>query len=145
MLNTGNRKSEHLALTWSENVFLDDALLKFLGKGRNEGKERIVPLNDVAIRLFRSAHRKLGEDRVFWQAKSKYTVDSAWQSAREKIGVPYKIHHFRSNRASHLVMAGIPVEKVMRIMGWEDYETYKIYAGLSDDFLKGDCNAVSFE
>lgn len=145
MLNTGNRKTEHFKLKWSENVFLDDKLLKFKGKGRHGGKERIVPLNDTAIKLFQTAQRKLGEERVFWQVKSTYTIDSAWQDARERIGLEkYKIHNFRSNRASWLIMKGMSVEKVMQICGWEDYSTYKLYRGLSKEFIEEERNLVNF-
>lgn len=144
MLNTGNRRMEHFNLRWSENIFLDEKIIKFAGKGRYEGKERIVPLNDSAIDAFRMADRKLGEDRVFFQANTIEAVSSAWQRFKNATGWTHRLHSTRSNRASHLVMAGYRVEKVMEIMGWEDYTTYKIYAGISKEFIGEDRNLVNW-
>lgn len=144
LLNTGNRMSEHLSLRWSKNIFLDERIIKFKGKGRYGGKERIVPLNDAAVSAFLEAHRKLGEDRVFWQVKSKEAVRSAWRMFQKRTGFRYKLHNTRSNHASWLIMAGESVEKVMQIHGWEDYETYKLYRGLSKEFLQSNRNLVNW-
>ncbi|MCB0263266.1 MAG: tyrosine-type recombinase/integrase [Calditrichaeota bacterium] len=141
MLNTGNRKTELFNLTWSNNIFLDEQVIKFHGKGNNE---RIVPLNDFAIHLLRSADRRLGEERLFWEVKSTSTIDSAWQYARTKIGLRYKIHHFRSNFASWFIMNGGNPIALMKIMGWEDWQTVKVYMGLSRDFIKSHRNVVEF-
>jgi len=141
MLNTGNRKSEHLNLSWSKNVFLEEQVLKFSGKG---GKERIVPLNDFSIQLLREAERRLGEDRVFWQAKTKNTINSAWDTARRQLGLKYKLHNFRSNFASWFVMKGGNPVALMEIMGWEDWQTVKVYMTLSKSFIKSQRSIVQF-
>lgn len=144
LLNTGNRMSEHFNLTWSGNIFLEESIIKFKGKGRYGGKERIVPLNDAAIAAFSEAQRKIGEDRVFWQINTHEAIKSAWQRFQKKTGWKYKLHNTRSNHASWMIMQGESVEKVMEIHGWEDYQTYKLYRGLSKEYLKADRNLVNW-
>jgi len=144
LLQTGNRKTEHFNLAWSQNVFLDESCLKFRGKGRYEGKERIVPLNDAALDEFSRAQRKLGEDRVFWQINSTRAIDSAWQRFQKLCDFNYTIHNIRSNRATWLVRAGVSIYKIMKIMGWEDYNTAKVYLSFAQEFLKDERNLVNF-
>lgn len=144
LLYTGNRKVEHLKLKWSENVFLDEKVLKFVGKGRKGGKERIVPLSDQAIEVFEDAQRKLGDDRVFWQVKNKFAVNGAWERFRKKTGWPHRLHATRSNYATRLIRAGVPLQDVMDIMGWEDYNTAKIYLGFSPEFVERHRNKGAF-
>lgn len=144
LLNTGNRMTEHFNLKWSENIFLEQAIIRFKGKGRYGGKERIVPLNDACIDAFRNARRQLGEDRVFWQIRTVEAVKSAWDVFKKRTGWKYKLHNTRSNHASWMIMKGESVEKVMEIHGWEDYETYKLYRGLSKEFLQADRNLINW-
>lgn len=141
LLNTGNRKTEHFNLKWSKNVFLDEKMLKFPGKGN---KERIVPLNDSALQAFRKADRKLGVDNVFWQVKNTYAVNSAWEFFQQRTKFPYNIHTTRSNFATWLVRNGKSIYDVMQILGWEDYNTAKIYLGFAPEFLEKDRNLVNF-
>lgn len=140
LLNTGMRKTETMLLKW-ENVFFDEMLLKFHSKGR----ERFVPLNDIAIALLRQHERRLGDDRVFWQCALQSTIDTAWRRCRRDLNLrKYTIHNFRSNYASWFIMNGGDHTKLMEIMGWEDYDTLKIYAGLSKEYLVENRNIVSF-
>lgn len=141
MLNTGMRKHETFDLRWNQ-VFFDEHLLMFFSKGR----ERIVPLNDAAKMVLRQHPRQLGNDRVFWQITGITTIDTAWRRLRRTVKLPkYKIHNLRSNFASWFIMNGGNIATLMEIMGWEDYETAKIYTGLSKDFLSGESrNIVSF-
>lgn len=142
LLNTGNRREEHFNLCWSKNVFLDEGFIKFAGKGN---KERLVPLNDESVSLFRAAERRLGSDRVFWQVENVDTVSKAWIEARKEIGIPYRLHNFRSNYASRFVMAGGSIYDLMQIMGWESYETAKIYLAFSPEYLERNKNRVRFD
>lgn len=144
ILYTGTRKMEHFKLTWSKNVFLDEKVIKFVGKGARGGKERIVPLSDQAIAAFAGAQRKLGEDRVFWQVRNTFAVNSAWETFRKKTGWPHKLHATRSNYATKLIRSGVPLQDVMDIMGWEDYNTAKIYLGYSPEFVERHRNKAIF-
>jgi integrase len=147
LLNTGCRMSEHFNLRWSKNVFLDKRMLKIKGKSRHnkKPKERIVPLNNAALREFSTAQRKLGEDRVFWQVKTTEAVKSIWQRFKENTGFPHRLHDCRANHASQMIMAGDSLEKVMEVHGWTNYKTYKRYKSLSKKYLMENRNIVNWE
>ena len=144
ILNTGNRRTEQMNLLWSKNVFLDEGFIKFVGKGN---KERLVPLNDEALAALRNAERRLGEDRVFWQINSKVRISNYWKEVRDRLELPnhYRLHNFRSNFATRFVMSGGSLYDLMQILGWEDYETAKIYLAFSPDLIEKNRNRVRFD
>ena len=144
MLNTGNRREEHAKLSWSKNIFLNEGFIKFVGKGN---KERLVPLNDEAAHLFRTADRRLGDDRVFWQIKALGHVSNQWARIRKYLDLPshYRLHNFRSNFATRFVMAGGSLYDLMQILGWEDYDTAKIYLAFSPDLIAKNRNRVRMD
>lgn len=140
LINTGLRKTEALNLKWGENIFLEEMLLKFPGKGQNE---RIVPLNNAALAALRNLPRKLGENRAFYMISS-HAVDSAWRTAKRRLGITRKIHDFRKNYASWFMMSVGDVYRLMNIMGWSEFSHAKPYLALSKQFILETRTSVEF-
>lgn len=140
---TGMRVSELTNLR-TEDVNLESAFLKCRGKG---GKERIVPLGQVAIdsiRLYLSKVRNglpkgeflfcgvsgkpLSRQRL-WQLVRKY----ARQARLQKKITP---HTFRHSFATHLLERGADLRIVQELLGHSDIATTQIYTHVSRDHLK---------
>lgn len=144
-LNTGLRRAEMVDLRWDINVMLRSKQLKFRGKGN---KERIVPLNDEAVKILTRRRRKLGYVKVFFEIKknphSVPPVTAEWNRARKALGIKAKLHALRSNYASWFIMNGGDSAALKEIMGWQDWKTLDRYLILSPDYIMKHRRTVEF-
>ena len=140
---TGMRVSEVVGLR-TEDVNLESAFLKCRGKG---GKERIVPLGEVAIDSLRTYLEKVRSrlpqsEFVFVGPKGKpLTRQRVWQLIRKyarEAGIQKKItpHTFRHSFATHLLERGADLRIVQELLGHSDIATTQIYTHVSRDYLK---------
>lgn len=140
-LKTGLRIGELMALRW-EDVDLVKGLLTvrrsvtrgIIGTPKS-GKERSVPLGDMALAALK-AHRHLRGELVFcdmkggilrW-AKCEWPLDRACRRAGLRL---ISWHVLRHSFASHLVMRGAPLRVVQELLGHSDMTMTLRYAHLS--------------
>lgn len=146
---TGMRVSEVAGLKLHD-VNLGNAFLKCRGKG---GKERIVPLGEVAIEAVRTYLKNkakrtnggslsLGEEFLFGGKKGKpLTRQRIWQligKYARLAGIQKRItpHTFRHSFATHLLEGGADLRVVQELLGHADIATTQIYTHVSRDHLK---------
>lgn len=157
---TGARVSEVVGLRIAD-VNLDSAFLKCRGKG---GKERIVPLGEVAIDALKTYFEKVRKKikrrnsappspqvregltptggYVFCNAKERpLTRQRIWQLVQKyarQVGIQKRItpHTFRHSFATHLLERGADLRIVQELLGHADIATTQIYTHVSRDHLK---------
>jgi integrase/recombinase XerD len=141
VLNTGLRRSEILHLDWGKNVYLDNEQIIFSGKG---DKDRVVPLNNDAVKILLNRPRNKKDTRVFWEIGSKDAINSMWKKMRTRTGLTGTFHELRKTFALWVINGG-SLEHLREILGHEDYDTVKIYATLSPESVHKYKNVISFD
>lgn len=143
----GLRVSEliHLEL---ENLYLNEDILKVLGKGN---KERLVPLGREAkkqliiyIKEVRPQQpiQKSFEHIVFLNRRGKQLtremIFTIVKRLGEMAGLNKKIspHSFRHSFATHLIEGGADLRAVQDMLGHESITTTEIYTHVSKDYLR---------
>jgi integrase/recombinase XerD len=139
----GLRVSEAAELTL-ERIYKTEKFLRVLGKG---GKERIVPIGDVALewlekyldqarpvltrgrRLSSLFVNHLGEPltrKGMWKRFKGYALEA---------GVAGKIHTLRHSFATHLLKGGADLRTVQVLLGHADIGTTQIYTHVEESEL----------
>jgi site-specific recombinase XerD len=139
-VNTGLRREEVFNLDWNKHINMIDQQLTFRGKG---DRERVVPLNNVALSILQKRNRHISNSRVFWEIKTAEAINNAWQRMKQRIGIEGRFHDLRKTYASYYVMNGGSLERLQAILGHEDYKTVKIYATFSPESVHKDKNIVN--
>lgn len=132
--SAGLRVSEAAGLTL-ERLFLEDGLLRVLGKG---GKERLVPLGGEAVhwlkRYLTDARPHLGEGRglaVFLNYRGEpLSRKGMWKNYKTilaRAGMSGKIHTLRHSFATHLLAGGADLRAVQELLGHASINTTQIY------------------
>ena len=143
---TGMRISELCNLTMS-NLFLEDGLVKVMGKG---SKERLVPINDTAVHAL-DEYLKFGRNVLLGTKTCEYVFISSRHSkitrqaffkyikklCGEK-GIKKNIspHTLRHSFATHLLNNGADLRIVQELLGHSDISTTQIYTHLSNEKLE---------
>ncbi len=143
---TGIRISELCDLKIS-NIYLDDELIKVMGKG---SKERIVPLNKTAIKYLKD-YLEYGRDSLLGTKISDYCFISSrhtritrqaffkyLKQLCEKKGIKKNIspHIIRHSFATHLLNHGADLRIVQELLGHSDIATTQIYTHLMHEKLE---------
>jgi len=146
MYATGLRVSELITLKL-ENLNLEHGYLKCAGKG---GKERIVPLGEIANQKIRS-YLKFSRDKLLKGEKSEFlfvnyrgkklTRQGLWKiikSYATKIGLRSKItpHILRHSFATHLLEKGADLRSVQLMLGHSQITTTQIYTHITRERLR---------
>lgn len=143
---TGVRVSEVTQLD-REAVDLDEGLCVILGKG---GKERVVPVGDVARRTMERYLREVrprlatpaSPPRVFLTRNgkelSRMDVLNVVRRATGRAGIERRIspHTFRHTFATHLLEGGGDLAAVQELLGHADISTTQIYTHLDREYLQ---------
>lgn len=144
---TGLRVSELLSLKLS-NLHLTSKIIKLVGKGQ---KERIVPVNDYAIKLLReyiiNTRPKLIKtlkDPGFLflnnrgQAMTRQGFFKILRIACREAGITKEVspHTLRHSFATHLLEAGTDLRLIQELLGHEDIATTQIYTHLNMKKIK---------
>lgn len=145
---TGLRISELVNLEF-KNIDLNDCIVRIMGKG---SKERIVPINDTAIKylkiyvkdyrhclvkkeqnnyVYLNNHgRKMTRQGVFKMLK-KRTLEA-------NIKKDVSPHTLRHSIATHMLENGADLRIIQEFLGHESISTTQIYTHLSNQKLKSD-------
>lgn len=115
-IETGMRRSELLALTWT-NIDLKEAIA-FLPLTKN-GKPRAVPLSPRAVEILKSIQRSSDEDRVLPLTCNALRL--AWERLRRRAGLKdLRLHDFRHEAVSRFFELGLAMPEVALISGHQD-------------------------
>lgn len=145
---TGLRISELVNLEF-KNIDLNDCIVRIMGKG---SKERIVPINDTAIKylkiyvkdyrhclvkneqnnyVYLNNHgKKMTRQGVFKMLKKR-----ALESNIKKDVSPHTLRH---SIATHMLENGADLRIIQEFLGHESISTTQIYTHLSNQKLKSD-------
>ncbi len=146
MYATGMRVSELINLN-IEDVHINNEFIDVRGKGN---KERIVPVNDIAIKALqdyiingRIVLNKLNRhDAVFLNYQgNRISRQSFWKFLTkhcEEVGVQKHInpHKLRHSFATHMLENGVDLRLVQELLGHEDISTTQIYTHINKSHLK---------
>jgi len=139
----GLRVSEAAELTL-ERIYAGEKFLRVLGKG---GKERVVPIGDVALewlaRYLNEARPALTRGRRLSSLFVNHlgeplTRKGMWKRFKGyalQAGVAGKIHTLRHSFATHLLRGGADLRTVQVLLGHADIGTTQIYTHVEESQL----------
>ncbi len=143
----GLRVSELINLKIS-HIFFDEKFVKVTGKGN---KERIVPINDKALKaieIYMEHYRnklpvkKGSEDILFLNRRgaqlTRFMINAIVRDLTQRAGINKNVtpHTFRHSFATHLVEGGADLRAVQEMLGHESILTTEIYTHLDRNFLR---------
>lgn len=145
---TGLRITELLNLKLND-IDLHNALVRVVGKGK---KERIVPINDIAIkyvRIYVNEYRKeLLKDKIndyifISNASTQMTRQGFFKIIKTEcknklITKEISPHTLRHSFATHLLSNGADLRIIQDLLGHEDISTTQIYTHVVNESLKKD-------
>ncbi len=148
LYSTGLRISELVSLKL-ENIVLDEAFVKVMGKG---SKERIVPLNDVALDYLEKYIKEVRPrmlkgvttDDLFLNNHGKgltrQAVFKVIKKRAEEIHLKKSIspHTLRHSFATHLLQNGADIRFIQELLGHAELGTTEIYTHIANETLKRD-------
>ncbi len=115
--DSGMRLSE-LASVKASQIDWDDRLITIWGKG---GKQRKAPFTERTSKLLKEhvTNNHTGEN--IWSLNT-WGIISVLRRLEKKTGLPCNPHTFRRTFASNLHRAGLDIEHIMRLGGWESLD-----------------------
>jgi integrase/recombinase XerD len=143
---SGLRVTELVTLTPSQ-ISLNQGVVRIMGKG---GKERLVPLGEVAVGwlvefvrgprpdllrgrvsdfLFPTARSDCMSRQAFWQLIKRYALQAG-------VAKPLSPHTLRHAFATHLLNHGADLRVVQMLLGHSDLSTTQIYTHVARERLK---------
>ena len=153
LYSTGLRITELVTLKF-ENISIDDALIKVMGKG---SKERIVPMNDITCNYLKkyieevrpAMIKKEQTDYIFLNNHGKQLTRQAVflmiKSRAREVGIKREIspHTLRHSFATHLLQNGADIRFIQELLGHSDVATTEIYTHIANETLKKDYNDLN--
>lgn len=145
---TGLRVSELVNLK-SENLDLDECIVRTIGKGN---KERIIPIGDIAIKYLKEyifyyrtlLLKKDKNDYLFLNNHGKKMTRQGFFKIIKKIADEKNIdkdispHTLRHSFATHLLEHGADLRSIGEMLGHSSIQTTEIYTHISSEKLKSD-------
>jgi len=129
LLNTGARRSEALRVRWSDVNFEEGYVTLHTTKQASRGRKagvRHIPLNAALEELLKSMPRD--SEHLFHYPNN---LRRDFQKACVKAEIePCKVHDLRHTFASHLAIAGIPLNTIRELLGHTEMTMTLRYAHL---------------
>jgi len=150
LYSSGLRISELINLEF-KNVDLNDCILRVMGKG---SKERIVPINDIAIhylKLYVKDYRHIlvkneQNNYLYLNNHGKKMTRQGIFKMLKKLCIEKNIkkdvspHTIRHSIATHMLENGADLRIIQEFLGHSDISTTQIYTHLTNEKLKEDYN-----
>lgn len=150
MYATGARISEVINLELNQIDF-EECIIRVVGKGK---KERIIPLDDVAIEVLDNYINNYRPfliknetcNYVFLNKNgekiSRQMIFKMLKNLANKVGITKEIspHTLRHSFASNLLNNGADLRVIQELLGHENLETTEIYSHLQNKKIKDDYN-----
>ncbi len=149
LYGAGLRVSELVELTKDAIIYDENSkhyVLLVLGKGN---KERIVPLNDIAVEAIRhymsNIHKKGNSTQYLFPSRAKEGHITRQGFAKllkgiaAEVGLPvHKIspHVIRHAFATHLLSRGADLRSIQKLLGHKDISTTQIYTHISNEKVR---------
>jgi integrase/recombinase XerC len=113
-----------------ENVNLDDAHVRVMGKG---GRERLCPIGQAAVAALQAYldERGDGPGAMFLNYKGGRLSDRSVRKILEKIGMGATPHTLRHSYATHLMDHGADVRSVQELLGHKSVTSTQVYTHVS--------------
>ncbi len=115
--DSGMRLNE-LVHIGTQDIDWEDYTVTIWGKG---GKQRKAPFTDRSAKLLRELISQNGTGANIWNIDYR-GVETMLKRLKAKTGLPCNAHTFRRTFASNLHRAGLDVEHIMRLGGWESLD-----------------------
>jgi integrase len=135
-LNTGVRRGELYALRWADMSF-QRKTLTVRGVTTKSGQTRHIPLNREALGVLQAWHEQGPEGEIIFPGKHGGRLDNtrkSWNGVLQAAGIDkFRWHDLRHTFASHLVMAGVPLNTVRELLGHTTPSMTLRYAHLAPD------------
>jgi len=141
MYSAGLRISELIHLKCGD-VLSDIGFLKCRGKG---GKQRLIPIGEVAFEKLRAYLDNRRESRSEWlfltRLKKPFTRQGCWKMIRGYIrdaGISKRVtpHTLRHSFATHLLSGGANLRSIQEMLGHADIATTQVYTHVTTDRLR---------
>jgi integrase/recombinase XerD len=147
LLYSGGLRVSELTKVNISDVNLHEGHLRMVGK---EGKERIIPLSETAIRAIevylkqvRPTQKSRPQERALFlnYAGRRLSRQCIWKIVKEaartaNIQLDITPHTLRHSFAIHLLEKGVDIRSVQELLGHADISTTQIYAHVSKRRLK---------
>lgn len=143
-VNTGMRRGELLALTWS-NINWEHSLVEILDQ--KNGEHSYLPLNAMAVNTLKKTPHRLNSPYVFSKANGVPPVDfkTHWGDAVKEAKIEHcRFHDLRHTFASHLAMAGVDLLTIKELMRHKTMTMTLRYAHLSPDHTRSAIDKLDF-
>lgn len=133
LYSTGARVSEMAGLDWQDVRLSIKQVVIRDGKG---GKTRTVPLSTKAARLLLRL-REGRHDKNPWvfqsqfkRRMSKASIEWHMRKLGQQAGLSHQLtpHQLRHSMATHLLVAGMPLDQIQLLLGHSDIKTTQRYA-----------------
>jgi integrase len=149
---SGMRRGEILNLRW-ENVDLPNRLVRVQSDESfrtKTGKNRIIPLNEIAAQLLIQRQRDLSAEYVFSLAGHRISpryISHKLKRHVRKAGVNPNLHFhsLRHTFATWLVQAGVSIYEVQKLLGHSSVAMTQIYSHLAPTELHSAVNRIALE
>ena len=128
--STGLRVSEVINLKIKD---VDSNRMVINVKGGKGNKDRIVPLSENILKLFRKyfIEYKPKEYLFNGQTNLKYSTTSCNKIMKKYIGKDYHFHQLRHSSATTLLENGVDLRAIQKILGHSNVKTTEIYTHVS--------------
>jgi integrase len=135
-VHTGMRLGEILGLQWNDL----DLKNRFISVAKTKNNERkTIPINEVLHEELVRLPWHMTSPYLFHHASGKHLkrIDRSFHAAMKRAGIEgFRFHDLRHTHASHLAMAGVPLETIGALLGLKDPKMTRRYAHLSPASLK---------
>jgi len=115
--DSGMRLSELASVKANDIDWINNTIIIW-GKGK---KQRKAPFTDRTSRLLKELVSKNGTGDNIWHMKPRGIQNMLLELAK-RTGLPCNPHTFRRTFASNLHRAGMDIEHIMRLGGWESLD-----------------------
>lgn len=155
-LLTGMRSGELYSLRWSDIDFEGDFISVTKAWSSKEGhgatknrRNRTVPMSKALKKFLLELKTKTEQDSGYvLEHLSEWTNGEqakALKSFCQQIGItPVKFHDLRATFITQLLLQGVPVAKVMKIVGHHELKTTMVYLRLVATDIAGATEALNF-
>jgi integrase len=140
-LATGARKSNVLAMRWTDIVF-ERANWNIPGIVSKNGKAYDVSLMPAALQVLRRRREETPDDAEFVfpsHGKSGHLTNlkKQWDRFRKRAGFPdVRIHDIRRTKGSYMAISGVSLQHIGAVLGHRSLESTEIYARLHQESLR---------
>ena len=130
-MNTGLRRGELLALSWS-SIDFKQKLLTVEGHTAKAGQTRHIPLNAEALETMKRWHKQCMDNERVFPIETSFKTSWATLLKRAKI-INFRWHDLRHHFASRLAQAGVPLNTIRELLGHGSLAMTLRYAHLAPD------------